>query len=458
MRDSCTAFRLLARPAATLAGLVVAAATLLGAPATARAELRLAAAAENRLALVVGNSSYENVTALDNAAADAERIASALETAGFQVTKLLNAGQAEMNLAIARFGRSLRDGGADTVGLFYYAGHGVQSFGTNYLLPVDVTLTDAADLPLVGVNAEAVLRQMNSASNVTNIVILDACRDNPFVSIRSLDDPGLAEMRAPTGTFLAYSTAPGEVALDGVDGNSPFTAALAERIPEPGVPIEQLFKSVRNAVLQATNGAQTPWDTSSLTRNFTFVAAPAPSAAAQPRVPADAEREMFAKAQAEGTIEGYSAYLGSYPTGIYAEIASLELAILRAQKAKAALTPQPEAPAVAAAPEAHQSLPEIAQPVTFTSTLTAGGEGVTGRSLEEIIKGSPLFPPIEGLPDEVWKDKHCSDCHHWEAENLCTQAQTYTLASAARALSKEHPLGGGFKATLRKWAEGGCPQ
>ena len=153
-----------------------------------------------------------------------------------------------MKRAIAQFGRELRKAGGDATGLFYYAGHGVQSFGNNYLLPVDVSLSDAADLDLVAVEAQSVLRQMASARNRTNIVILDACRNNPFSEIPELDDNGLAEMKAPTGTFLAYATAPGGVALDGLGGNSPFTQAVVEQIVEPGQPIEQLFEQVRRAV------------------------------------------------------------------------------------------------------------------------------------------------------------------------------------------------------------------
>lgn len=214
--------------------------------------------AEPRLALIVGNGNYRDVVSLDNAVHDARLMSETLREKGFEVTVLVDADQVSLNQAIAQFGRDLRVAGNEAVGLFYYAGHGVQSFGTNYLLPIDAVLTDAADLTLVAVQAEAVLRQMASARNRTNIVILDACRDNPFVAIPDMNDNGLAEMNAPTGTFIAYSTAPGAVALDGIEGNSPFTHALARQIGTPGEPIEQIFKSTRVAVLEATQGLQTP--------------------------------------------------------------------------------------------------------------------------------------------------------------------------------------------------------
>ena len=346
------------------------------------------ASAQDRIALVIGNSSYETVAALDNPTRDAELIASTLEQIDFQVTLLIDATQIEMKQALSDFGRNLRNGGPDTTGLFYYAGHGVQSFGNNYLLPVDVSLSDAADLDLQGVEAQSVLRQMASARNRTNFVILDACRNNPFEDMAEFDSPGLAEMKAPTGTFLSYATSPGAVALDGLGQNSPFTTALAREMTRPGLPVEQMFKQVRVSVLEKTNGLQTPWDTSSLTNNFTFVNAPVedpedlaarslwesvqatkdpvqimlflrgyPDSAyadearallataieaeltddtaaverpAPASPPAD-EQSLFEAVQANPTVEGYRNYLDAFPNGTFAEFAKGEIAALEAQ-------------------------------------------------------------------------------------------------------------------------------
>jgi len=493
----------------------------------------LAATAQTRLALVVGNGAYGSVPALDNPTADSQLMAQSLEAAGFRVTLINDADQITMNRAIAQFGRDLRAAGEDTTGLFYYAGHGVQSFGSNYLLPTDISLTDAADLPLVGIEAQAVLRQMASARNRTNIVILDACRDNPFEAIASLDDNGLAEMKAPTGTFLSYSTAPGAVALDGLEGNSPFTAALASHIPQPGLAIEQLFKSVRNDVLRVTNGRQVPWDTSSLTQDFQFTpaapvdpaelaaeslwnsvkvsgdpvqillflrahpesarvnearallsqliaqeappqpsetvaalpaepsrAAPAPVAAppapAAAVLPQASERDMIETARTSGARADYQAYLDAYPSGTFAELAAFEISILDQKAAAAPVTAAIAAPVAPAATPAPAPAAPVVLPVNFTSPLTTGGEAVVGKTLEQLIVGSPLFPPIEGLPDAAWKGQTCSACHDWQRENLCTQAQTYLNANAERALSKQHPYGGGLKANLKLWAQNDC--
>ncbi len=468
------------------------------------------ASAEDRVALIFGNSAYGSVAPLDNPVHDAQLMADALTEVGFKVTLLSDASQIEMKRAIAQFGRELRKAGSDATGLFYYAGHGVQSFGNNYLLPVDVALSDAADLDLVAVEAQSVLRQMASARNRTNIVILDACRNNPFSEIPELNDNGLAEMKAPTGTYLAYATAPGGVALDGVGGNSPFTHAVVEQMQVPGQPIEQLFKQVRRAVLKQSNGLQTPWDASSLVSDFLFVdqpvqqsqvtsselqvwqsvqatrdpvqltlflrgypngeysdeartmlaeiiqqeLAPPPSSPVQP--PSDAENALIQAALTDGSITGYEAYLLAYPTGTYAEMARAEVASL----SKGTST-DPQAGAAEETVVAAQPTPPIpkqpeAGPITFASPLVSDLGPVSGRSLAELITGSPEFPPIEGLPEEYWKDQTCSNCHQWNRERLCTQANAYLSLTMQRSLTKQHPFGGVMKRALKSWATGGC--
>lgn len=466
------------------------------------------ARAGDRIALVIGNSAYSTVGALDNPTRDATLIADTLERIGFRVTRLIDSSQSDMKRAISQFGRDLRDAGSDTTGLFYYAGHGVQSFGANYLLPVDVALSDAADLDLMAVEAQSVLRQMASARNQTNIVILDACRNNPFTAIPEFEESGLAEMKAPTGTYLAYATAPGGVALDGADDNSPFTQALARNMTRPGVAIEQVFKRVRVEVLDVTSGRQTPWDSSSLTSDFVFVDEPratpeelaeislwtsvqatgdpvqimlflraypgsrfetearallaetmenelSAGKAPEPATsgPGDDEQALFETAQSTGTAAAYQAYLDAFPRGTFAEIASQEIAALNTGTSTDPVG-EGVTPEVAQAPPPP---PEAVAPgdVTFTSVLIAGNAQVQGRSIAQLIEGAPLFPPVEGLPDEYWKDQQCSNCHTWTPTALCDQANIY-LAQKERSLTKQHPMGGGLKLNLRAWAAGGC--
>lgn len=472
-----------------------------------------AVVAQDRIALVIGNGSYERVSSLDNPVADAQAMAEKLTLTGFQVTLITDGTMLELSSAISAFGRDLRDAGSDATGLFYYAGHGVQNFGTNYLLPVDVVISDPADLDFRAINAQAVLRQMDSARNATNIFILDACRNNPFDDVPEFGENGLAEMSAPTGTFLAYATAPGAVAFDGDTGNSPFTAALTRRLETPGSPIEEVFRNVRIDVLEKTAGLQTPWDTSSLTSEFVFKAAvqrsPEDIAAEQlwngvkdsgdpvqillflrsypnstyipearallnqllenelnptaqatpapaPSGPSDQEQAMIAQAQASGLSVDYQAYLDAFPNGVFAELARSEVATLAAKDPDDRVDPNTVdtaalAPAQPAAPEVRSQ-----GPIEFDQPLTLADPDLNGSSIAQLILGSPRFPPIEGLPDEIWKDKTCSTCHEWTAQALCDQAQSYLTAAGERSLSHQHPYGGVFKNTLKTWAQEGC--
>jgi formylglycine-generating enzyme required for sulfatase activity len=228
----------------------------------------IAQGTETRIALVIGNSAY-SIGPLPNPANDAVLIESALQSVGFKVKRFVNADQNEMKRAIKDFGARLESAGPDAVGLFYYAGHGVQLNGRNYLIPTKASIERAGDVEIEAVSADWVLAQMRNAPNSLNIVILDACRNNPFTrSMRGLEH-GLANMDAPTGTLIEFSTAPGEVAADGSGQNSPYSKSLAEAMHERK-PVEQVFKRVRKEVMTETAGKQVPWEQSSLIGDFYF--------------------------------------------------------------------------------------------------------------------------------------------------------------------------------------------
>ncbi|TDQ84522.1 formylglycine-generating enzyme required for sulfatase activity [Dongia mobilis] len=241
------------------------------------------AMAEPRLALVIGNSNYgQEMGRLANPANDAELMAATLQKLGFEVTRLVDADQKQMKRAIADFGSALLAAGPDAAGLFFYAGHGIQIAGENYLIPLKAEIEKEADAEIEAVSANWVLTQMEFAGNRINIVILDACRNNPMARSMRSASRGLARMDAPKGSFIAYSTAPGEVAADGDGRNSPYTAALAKSMLQPGIAIEETFRNTRVSVLQATGEKQVPWESSSLTGAFFFQAGSAPAAAAAP--------------------------------------------------------------------------------------------------------------------------------------------------------------------------------
>ncbi len=233
-------------------------------------------AAEKRTALVIGNWDYQS-SPLRNPEHDSADIAAVLTELGFEVNLKQNVGRREFRRAIRDFGRSIRDGG---VGLFYYAGHGMQVNGRNYLIPVGAEILEEDEVIDEAVEANSLLRKMARAENQLNIVVLDACRNNPFARSFRSANKGLARMDAPTGTLIAYATSPGSVAADGSGRNSPYTRHLIQEMRQPGVPIEQVFKRVRKAVLHDTDNRQTPWEASSLTGDFIFKRAPKTQVAA----------------------------------------------------------------------------------------------------------------------------------------------------------------------------------
>jgi uncharacterized caspase-like protein len=228
------------------------------------------ASAETRIALIIGNSNYVNANLrLTNPANDAAAMELALKNSGFKVIVKLNARRLDFYHAVDEFAAMiLRD--PHSVGLFYYAGHGVQADGVNYLIPVDAEIQSSADLEANAFDIARVLRAMQAAQNEMNIVILDACRDNPLRRTRSTAR-GLARLDAPSGTFIAYAAAPGQTADEGSSGaNGVFTSELLKAMALPSLPLEQMFKKVITGVRGATRGAQTPWFEASIQGDFYF--------------------------------------------------------------------------------------------------------------------------------------------------------------------------------------------
>jgi formylglycine-generating enzyme required for sulfatase activity len=226
------------------------------------------AIAEQRLALVVGNAVY-GFSPLKNPVNDASDMAVSLQKLGFTVILKKNVNLKEMEESIQDFGNRLKRGG---VGLFYFAGHGLQAGGVNYLVPIGAKIDKESDIKYEAMDAGRILDEMANAANGLNIVILDACRDNPFARRFRSASRGLAIVSsAPVGTYISYSTGLGQVALDGEGRNSPFAFALMQFMKEPGLTIEQVFKNVRHKLGQETGGKQVPWELSSLEGDFFFL-------------------------------------------------------------------------------------------------------------------------------------------------------------------------------------------
>ena len=270
------------RSARCVAFCLTAAATYFIVAAAAALVLVQPAAAQKRVALIVGNSAYTNAGVLANPANDANDMAAALKELGVEVILGLDLDKRSFDTRVRDFSRALTD--ADT-GILFYAGHGLQVAGRNYLVPVDAQLQNERDLDFEAIGLDFVLKQMElEREGKTNIVFLDACRDNPLARnlARSMGTRsasigrGLAQVQTGVGTFIAYSTQPGNVALDGSGRNSPFTAALAKGVAQPSRNLTAVMIDVRKEVLAVTNGRQVPWDHSALTGDFYFHLASAP--------------------------------------------------------------------------------------------------------------------------------------------------------------------------------------
>lgn len=221
---------------------------------------------EPRTALIIGNSDYLS-SPLKNPSNDARAIAHELRQIGFEVFEYTDASHEDMEIAIQKFGQKIQKGG---VGLFYYAGHGLQVGGTNYLVPVDAQIESETEVKFRTVALGLVLAKMEDAKNRLNIVVLDACRNNPFKRSWRSAEEGLATALSPTGTFIAYATAPGSVAADGEGDNGLYTEELLKAMRTPGLRIEDVFKRVRKNVRQRSNNRQVPWESSSIEGDFYF--------------------------------------------------------------------------------------------------------------------------------------------------------------------------------------------
>ena len=277
---------------------------------------------DQRIALVIGNSNYQTAPKLANPGNDAQSVAQLLNSAGFEVTQATDLTRSDMVRVVQDFSAKVAERGPGTVAMIYYAGHGVQVAGENYLLPVDAKISSPADLDGNSLRLVDVMGTLKSISSRMRIVVLDACRNNPFPEVSDAGR-GLAIVDAPNGSIVGYSTAPGMEAQDGDGNHSPYTSAFLNNAREPNLPIEQLFKRVRLQVNNATNGRQTPWESSSLTSDFYFFGDTAVAATRAPdrspiiqaaaNLPSRSVRQAYDYVLSEGSPEYYEEFIRLYP-------------------------------------------------------------------------------------------------------------------------------------------------
>ena len=353
-----------------------------------------AAAPERRVALVIGNGAYRFAPALENPTIDARGVAAALRRIGFEVIDGYDLGFLEMRAKLAEFAGAIADTKA---ALVYYAGHGVSVEDENFLLPVDISLKSVTDLDINAINIDLILRQMRREERV-NVVILDACRDNPFAkelaastkNRSSVSERGLSRIDVSAkGTLIAFATDPKSVAADGPKGShSPFTLALLKHIETPGASIDTILNRVRADVWETTNKRQMPWVNTSLIGEFILnpaqpaatltLGAPnqAATAAVTPAATPDRvsqEQRLWDSAEKSNAADDYQAYLDAYPTGTFAQMAKNRIGRARLALAPVAVDPAQTAPTTpqresGAAPEAIAAAAalkaEVSTPVT----------------------------------------------------------------------------------------------
>lgn len=316
-----------------------------------RSQAAAPAATEQRVALVIGNAAYATAP-LANPVNDASDIASALQAAGFKVILKRNASTREMRQAIRDFGIELRRA---QVGLFYFAGHGLQVKGNNYLVPVGAEIESEADAEDLAIDANYALRTMEEAQVKVSIVILDACRNAPFSRGMRSSSRGLAQMTAATGSLVAFATAPGSVAGDGTGRNGTYTKHLLASLREADTDVLKVFQRTRAAVVKETEGKQTPWESTSLTGDFHFRAqtGAAPSAmavltpshsSAQAEYSAN-ERTFWESVKDSKEPGELRAYLDKFPSGLFATLAQSRLKALQAAAPSTASAPTDRASA-----------------------------------------------------------------------------------------------------------------
>lgn len=354
-----------------------------------------AAAQQRRFAFVIGNGGYQNVPRLPNALNDASATAAVLREASFEVVQATDATLGGMRESLAGFIGKVERAGSGATALVYYAGHAIQLDGANYLLPVDIRPESSANIAGQSLSLSDILKRLDATGAVAKIAILDACRDNPFaardfargLALQMVDgateaprsEAGLARIDSRSGTFVAFATSPGATAADGAGANSPFTEAFLRLAREPGVPVEQLFRRIRLAVHDATNGTQIPWDTSSLITDFAFFQRPAAPAAPAAAAAADpvslTARPTAASLRSLAAADAYRAAIAWDRRDVYRSVLEIH-------------------------PEGERA-PRLHRIVTLRTEETAWAETVRAGDAESLLMFARLFPGSQHVGEAV---------------------------------------------------------
>lgn len=359
----------------------------------------------SRLALVIGNSDYRDVP-LDNPVNDARSFAGLMGQAGFTVSSHFNASRIDMMAAIDRFSADVRKSETKMV-LFYYAGHGVQLDWRNYLLPVDAVAQTADQLRQSCVDLNQLIGQLGKFKGKTFVVMLDACRDNPFGSSYQPEQKGLSQFDAPVGSLLAYATSPGSVASDGSGQNGLYTENLLRELSVRSTRIEDALKRVRLNVRLASGGSQIPWETTSLESDvFIFDDGRQKLTEAELEKQLEADLNTWGRIKTSRDAQDWVAYLRKFPNGRFAEIAQTRLARLLgpAEKpvpvSKASVGPDAtvtskQVPVVVDPAGGVQTVQAVASTPASIAAIEPAGTPAAARPTIELAAGKPVPPFLQ---------------------------------------------------------------
>jgi len=409
-----------------------------------------------RLALVIGNADYGKLGRLDNPGKDAELIAEKLRQLGFDVTERLDRDLKAMSGDVENFARKIRERGPQTVSVLYFAGHGLESDGTNYLIPVDADIKRKSDVAARSLSVQRIADRLASAGNQLNILILDACRDDPFPeSVAPRGVTGLVPMGAVFGEFIASATGSGKVAFDGADGHSPYARALADVIATPGERLEDVFKSVRRQVRLATGEQQIPWESTSLELDFYFVPpSPPPSPAAQ----------LLAAANETGSAALFDLLIERFPDSSEAATAKAALAKLHPSVRTESPASASSAAALVLARAAEAQTPQAYDLVAtlFPDTPEAEQARAAASRLREKIVLDSAGPTYEGreLVQRIQEQLIRLDCMSGEGSGAFDAATIEGLRRATQLSDERYlwyrPTMAALRALKRIEAGDGC--
>ncbi len=411
--------------------------------------------AQTKRAMVIGNADYQSYGYQQNLLFDVDAVAASLRAAGFEVDRVTDADLNALHSHIDAFATELDTMGDDGVGLFVFSGLVLQGFGTSYIMPVGAGSAGDFKFDQSAIDIDQAIRKMSGNQSGHRIFVIDARRNDILTREFGVAQGISAEMEPPLGSFIAFSNGPQGSAGGAAASPSAFAQTLAAQITRPYTSVEALFETIEQQVEAGVGAAQTVWSGSGLLETVSLASPARPAQLKTSNVLASADI-LSSRNVSTNSLIAPKDIIGPVPSNEEALLVERDdiadkIEVLVAKSSNSASGQDDEF--IRSILPVEQSFDQM---ITFSTKLINGSDHVKGRSIEQLIKGSPLYPPIAELPKELWEDQTCSNCHQWDQANLCVQAGTYLRPTGESSVSKRHPYGGSLKANLQIWARDGC--